>query len=50
MSTKRDAKSSDDPRVADAVALWQKAPMLTVAQVMRAADLVRDDLVRDDLV
>ena len=43
MSTKRDAKSSDDPRVADAVALWQKAPMLTVAQVMRAACFTEAD-------
>ena len=37
MSTKTDAKSSDDSRVAEAVALWQKAPMLMVAQVMRTA-------------
>ena len=37
MSTKRDAESSDDPRVAEAVALWKKAPMLNVGQVMRAA-------------
>ena len=43
MSTKRDAESSDDPRVAEAVALWKKAPMLNVGQVMRAACFTEAD-------